>query len=1410
MKLPFVFLPVVLGPALAGAATYEWTAGGDGVSLFAEANWTLNGDGVTSIPVIDGATPVNHDLVVKSGNPGGGGGGGNDLDLGTGSLTVNAGTFRMNVGNSAAILNGPITLTGGTIICQFVGNSAVELAGGTLSVNGGNNPLNGTTVNFSAGSSGVLLFQDELPADVESEHLGKITVDGSPAVTTGAGQNVLILDEGAAGSRLSLLSNVDEDNDGIPDAVELIYFGDLDQDETTDFDGDGLLDLAELETHLTHPAKPDTDGDGLTDGDEINNRGTNPKLLDSDGDGSPDGLEAGKGTDPSNAGESVSRPNIIFFFVDDLGYGDVGCFWQDQKSGTQKFDTPGIDQMAAEGAKLTHHYISAPVCAPSRASLLNGRHQGHSNVRDSQFDKALENNHTMASVLKQAGYRTIHTGKAGLAGGEGSADLSGSGSSGLAAHPLDRGYDEFFGYLFHGDGHEHYPRNGTTEKTAHIYDGYQQIKNASVDLYTTDAWTAFAKDAIIKEVGDGDEQPFFLYLAYETPHFKMQRPAVAYPAFDNDGDPATGGIQWTIATDTSGNIRYASTADGSGVVDGYNHPDSDTSWPTSNQQHVGMIRRIDRSIADILQTLKDLGIDDNTLCVFSSDNGPHNEGNNPRYFESFANMEGVKRDMWEAGIRVPTVVRWPGKIAGATDNASDIHEIDYPSAIWDWMPTFAEIAGVPAPSWCDGVSLLPTLTGEGTQRDKGYLYFEFLNNGSTPNWVEFPNHRNDPKGQMQCLRIGNLMGIRTAIASGATDFEIYDVTTDPGQGNNLAATLPEVQAQMKEIALRGRRPGQGAARPYDAANIPAVVINAEPGLKYAAYEGFFQWVPELRDLTASASGSVNEINAMAHRSRAENLGLLYEGFINAPADGAYSFSLTTDTGANFFIHDAHLIEDDFTHDGSEKSGTINLQAGLHPFRLYYRHIAGEAELQLSWSGPGFSKTELDASALFREATPSPNPSANHDSASTSRNTAVDIDVLANDLDDGLPGPLSISSVMPPLAGMTEIVGGMIRYTPAAGFIGRDEFTYSITDGDTFAFATVSVEVIFQDPGRLWMPFNQAAGLTTYSASGGVSGSLLGFADSTSHWVDGPMIPNNYGKAIQFDGVGTSVALDSSYLPPVGAEDRTITAWIKTSADGALVAWGPKVGGEKWHWRLEGGRLRIEVEGGFRKSATDLRDGEWHFVALVFEGDDTPAVSDCRLFVDGVEDAPYTMTEQAINTGASVVEIGKDSQSRYFTGVMDEVMIHREALTPAAILALMNVSQQPSAAWHQMFFGDDAPTEAMWLLDDDGDGLSRLAEFALGGNPFLKDASDLAASVGYDLVSEKILITLNERSGGTHNLRYEVEASNDLVDWETLEVSPVSRSAHASLEGFESADYETARDAEVEPRQFVRVKFSLTP
>lgn len=720
------------------------------------------------------------------------------------------------------------------------------------------------------------------------------------------------------------------------------------------------LDAITLRSSLPLPGA-DTDEDGLSNEDELTVYGTDPFERDSDADGTPDAMEIAEGLDPNNPAESLDRPNIVFFFVDDLGYGDLGCFWQDQKTGTEKFDTPNIDSMAAAGAKLTHHYVSAPVCAPARASLMEGRHQGHSGVRNNSFDSALPDNHTIADLLQRAGYRTVHVGKSGLAGGENSTDVTGQGSQNLGAHPLDRGFDEFFGYLFHGDGHEHYPRNGTSDKTAHIYHGYQQITDASVDLYTTDAWTAYAKNAIIEEVQDGDNQPFFVYVAYDTPHFKMQRPAVAYPV----GGGLTGGIQWTTGVDGSGNVRYASAADGTGTIDAYNHPDNNLSWATSAQQHVGMIRRIDNSVGDIQKLLVDLGIDDNTIVIFSSDNGPHNEGNNPRTFESYAEFEGTKRDLIEGGIRVPTVVQWKGMIPSATNNESAIHEIDYPSAIWDWMPTFAELAGITAPAWCDGVSLVPTIFEQGVQRDKGYLYFEYYHNSSTSNWSEFPNHGGDSRQQMQCIRIGDYMGIRRNIASETDNFQIYNVVTDPGQGTNLAASLTDLQTEMKQIALSGRRPKGGAARPYDSGSIGDVVRGLETGLDYFGYEGYWSYVPEFRDLNPVAAGHSVDID-LSLRSRDDYFGMLFTGYIEVPTEGNYTFYLQSDSGSNLFIHEGHVIDDDFNHTGLEQSGSIELAAGLHPFRVYYRHGTNPTHaLNLNWSGPGVAKQAIPAANLYR-------------------------------------------------------------------------------------------------------------------------------------------------------------------------------------------------------------------------------------------------------------------------------------------------------------------------------------------------------------------------------------------------------------------------------------------------------------
>jgi hypothetical protein len=254
------------------------------------------------------------------------------------------------------------------------------------------------------------------------------------------------------------------------------------------------------------------------------------------------------------------RPNILFVLVDDMGWGDLGVFYQNDRSAAGNrhqpaFVTPKFDMLAAEGLQLRRHYSSAPVCAPARASLLLGVHQGHTNVRDNQFDKALANNHTLASALAQAGYATAAFGKWGL---------QGSGAI-PEAHPQFRGFDYFFGYQAHVNGHYHYPK----EDGQVVGDGFATDITSELDnCYTTDLWTARAKQWIVDHHATQADQPFFIYLAYDTPHAVLEVPSTAYPA----GGGLDGGVQWTTMPGARLNTA-------TGIPNSFIHPDyADATW----------------------------------------------------------------------------------------------------------------------------------------------------------------------------------------------------------------------------------------------------------------------------------------------------------------------------------------------------------------------------------------------------------------------------------------------------------------------------------------------------------------------------------------------------------------------------------------------------------------------------------------------------------------------------------------------------------------------------------------------------------------------------------------------------------------------------------------------------------------
>ena len=670
-----------------------------------------------------------------------------------------------------------------------------------------------------------------------------------------------------------------------------------------------------------------------------------------------------------------ARPNIIFILTDDLGIGDVGVFFQNARRATNDRAepwhlTPQLDRMAADGVQLRQHYCPASVCAPSRASLLLGVHQGHANVRDNQFDKALENNHTLASVLKNAGYSTAAIGKWGLQG-----KRDDTLPNKWPAHPLNRGFDDYFGYISHNAGHWHYPK----EDGQLLLDGATDVGTNFDRCYTTDLFTARAKKWITDQHTAKPRQPFFLYLAYDTPHAKLQLPPGPFPP----GTGLKGGVQWL---GTPG--RMINTADG--TPDSFTHPDyanatwdhdrnnasPEQPWPDVYKRYASDVRRIDECVGDLLQLLRDLRIDDNTLVVFTSDNGPSKESYlkenyDPNFFNSFGPHDGIKRDLWEGGIRVGALARWPGKIPRGRISQE-------PGQFHDWLPTFAEVAGVAPPARTDGVSLVPTLTGKGAQTPSR-VYVEYFQNEKTPPYNEFAeNHRGRIRRQMQALRIGDLMGVRYQVTSHAAPFEIYNVVTDPQQTNNLATqpAFAAVQQYLHDTVLRVRRPDDQAKRPYDDELVPAVKVpSAIAGVVWRTFTQKLPWVAKLDDLKPASSGTHADLALNLPRSADS---VLFTGYIEAPADGEYTFHLTANTGALLRLHEATVIDADFGHnDGSEVSGAIRLQAGRHPFRLYYhRGSAAAPELKLQWSSATFSKQEVPASLLF------------HDKSSSRRTTST--------------------------------------------------------------------------------------------------------------------------------------------------------------------------------------------------------------------------------------------------------------------------------------------------------------------------------------------------------------------------------------------------------------------------------------
>ncbi|MCG6155019.1 arylsulfatase [Rubinisphaera margarita] len=437
-----------------------------------------------------------------------------------------------------------------------------------------------------------------------------------------------------------------------------------------------------------------------------------------------------------------SKPNIIFILADDLGYGDLGCY------GQEKIKTPHLDQMAAEGMKFTQFYAGATVCAPSRCVLMTGLHTGHCQVRgngSSDKQKLRDEDVTIAEVLDDAGYYNALIGKWGL----------GEPGGGEAGFPSKQGFDYSFGYLSQHHAHNYYPeilwRNEEKVQLRNVVEkmkvgewgaaGYATKRvDYSHDLFMEDTLS------YLDERKDG--QPFFLYLALTIPHA------------NNEGTRGTG--------------------NGQEVPDYGIYADKDWSDPDKGQ--AAMITRMDSGIGQMFEKLKQLGMDQDTIVMFTSDNGPHKEGgNNPDTFDPNGPLKGMKRDLTEGGIRVPFIVRWPGKVKAGTVS-------DHIGYFGDFFATACDLAGVETPQGLDSISFLPELLGKSKQqKEHDYLYWEFYEQGSR-----------------QAVRQGKYKAIRQPMFDG--DVQLYDLSKDLGEENNIADENPQLANKMAGIMDKAHEP----------------------------------------------------------------------------------------------------------------------------------------------------------------------------------------------------------------------------------------------------------------------------------------------------------------------------------------------------------------------------------------------------------------------------------------------------------------------------------------------------------------------------------------------------------------------------------------------------------------------------
>lgn len=423
------------------------------------------------------------------------------------------------------------------------------------------------------------------------------------------------------------------------------------------------------------------------------------------------------------------KPNVIYILADDLGYGDLGCY------GQTKFQTPNIDKMADDGVQFMQHYSACTVSAPARCGLMTGKHTGHSAIRGNSSEVGTDGKtydthlpdaeFTLGELFKQKNYTTACIGKWGMGG------------IGSEGHPNRQGFDYFYGYLGQGHAHAYFPKF-LHEDTTEI-----PLKKSE---YSHDLIEVKATDFIRKNKNN----PFFLYLTFTLPHAELQIPKehrLAYEDMFMPEKPHTGNY---------------------------------TAQKKPHATYAAMVSRLDASVGKIETLLKELQLDENTIVIFTSDNGPHSEGGaDPKFFNSSGIYRGIKRDLYEGGIRIPMIAKWPKHFPAGKKST-------LPTAFWDMMPTFGSIMNANVPKGLDGISFLPELTGKKQTKKHDFFYWEFHEGGGK-----------------QAVLQGDWKLIKLQVSNAKkTYFELYNIRKDPMETTNLLKDFPEKVKKLAAIISR--------------------------------------------------------------------------------------------------------------------------------------------------------------------------------------------------------------------------------------------------------------------------------------------------------------------------------------------------------------------------------------------------------------------------------------------------------------------------------------------------------------------------------------------------------------------------------------------------------------------------------